>query len=438
MPGYPGDINMERWIGLVGIATLFGLAFLLSTNRRAIRWRIVLCGIGLQLVMGWLLLSVPPVVKALDWLAWVVNEVIASATAGSTFVFGNLVNLDGPWGFVFAVQALPVIIFFGALMAILYHLGIMQRVVAVLAWCLQRTLGVSGTEALAVAANVFVGQTEAPLVIRPYLSRMTRSQLTVLMTAGFATIAGSMLGTYVILLGGDDDVSRIAFAKHLMVASVLSAPAAIAMAKTFVPETQTPETEGRVQVAPERTTRNVLDAATVGTTDGLRLALNVAAMLISFVALLALLNWPLAAVSEWTPVAEWRNEHGIGVFSIQMGLGYVLSPFAWLMGIPWDECRLVGALLGEKVVVTELVAYKSLSDMMQMANPPISPRSAIIAAYALCGFANLPSIGIQIGGISALAPDRRADLASLGLRAMIAGAFASWCTACVASLFIPD
>jgi len=427
---------MERWIGLLGIVALIGLAWLMSTSRRSISWRIVLAGIGLQLVLAWLLLAVEPVVVALDTLAWVVNEVIASASAGAVFVFGGLADSEGPWGFVFAVQALPVIIFFGALMAILYHLGIMQRVVAGLAWCLQRTLGVSGTEALAMAANIFVGQTEAPLVIRPYLSRLTRSQLTLLMTGGFATIAGSVLAAYVIMLGGEDEARRIMFAKHLMVASVLSAPAAIAMAKIVVPETETPAEEGRVETSATRETRNILDAAAVGTTDGLKLAVNVAAMLIAFLALLALINWPLAAFSEWGPIAEWRAERGIGVFSAQMGLGYVFTPLAFLMGVPWGECTVFGSLLGEKVFVTELVAYSSLGEIVRSSEPVLSPRTVQIGAYALCGFANLPSIGIQIGGISALAPERRADLASLGLRAMIAGAFASWCTACVAGLFI--
>jgi CNT family concentrative nucleoside transporter len=428
---------MERLIGVIGIAALLGLAWLISTNRRAISWRIVIAGVGLQLVLAVLLLKVPIIVRAVDGLAWLVNGVIGSAAAGSEFVFGALVDLDGPWGFVFAVQALPVIIFFGALMAILYHIGVMQRIVAGLAWCLQRTLGVSGTEALAMAANVFVGQTEAPLVVRPYLLRLTRSQLTVLMTGGFATIAGSVLGVYVIMLGGDDESTRLVFTKHLLVASVLSAPAAIAMAKLVVPETETPADEGHVEMATTREMRNVLDAAAVGTTDGLRLAVNVAAMLISFIAILALINWPLGALSDWTPIADWRAANGVAPFSVQMVLGYLFTPLAFLMGVPWEDCQFFGSLLGQKVVVTELVAYGALGEVTQMAEPTISARTAAIAAYALCGFANLPSIGIQIGGIAALAPERRADLARLGLRAMIAGALASWCTACVAGLFIP-
>lgn len=428
---------MERFIGMLGIVVLIGFAWLLSTNRRAVRWRLVAAGIVIQLVLAWLLLSVPPVVRCVDAVAWGVNQVIASAAAGSAFVFGELANMEGPWGFVFAVQALPVIIFFGGLMGILYHLGIMQRIVASLAWCLRRTMGVSGTEALTVASNVFVGQTEAPLVVRPYLSRMTRSQLMLLMTGGFATIAGSVLVAYVILLGGADEAARLVYTKHLIIASVLSAPAAIVMAKVVVPETEQLPDEGHVEMASGAKACNVIDAAAVGTTDGLRLAVNVAAMLISFIALLALANWPLEALSDWRPIAEWRAEHGIGPFSVQAGLGVIFAPLAFLMGVPWNECAFFGSLLGEKLVVTEFIAYGSLAEATQMAEPVISTRTAHIATYALCGFANLPSIGIQIGGISALAPDRRSDLASLGLRAMIAGAFASWSTACVASLFLP-
>lgn len=428
---------MERFMGVIGIAVLCGVAMLLSTNRRAIPWRTVLAAIALQLVLGWLLLSVPPVIRGLDIVAGLVNGVIASAAAGSEFVFGPLADMEGPWGFIFAVQALPVIIFFGGLMGILYHLGIMQRIVAALAWALQRTLGVSGTEALSVAANVFVGQTEAPLVVRPYISKMTQSQLMLLMTGGFATIAGSVLGAYVILLGGEDEASRIMFAKHLIVASVLSAPAAIAMAKIMVPETQEQPDEKDVKVASFGDTRNVIDAATVGTTDGLRLALNVAAMLIAFIALLTLINWPLLAFSDWTPIAAWRAEHEISPFSFQMGLGYVFRPLAFVMGVAWEDSLLFGTLLGEKVFVTEWVAYATLANSLHDPESVVNERTAFIASYALCGFANLPSIGIQIGGISALAPDRRADLASLALRAMIAGACASWCTACIAGLFMP-
>jgi CNT family concentrative nucleoside transporter len=428
---------MQRLIGLLGIVVLVGFAYAVSAKRRSIPWRIVGVGIALQLFLGWLLLAFSPAVRVLDWFAAKVNRVISCAAEGGAFVLGSLMDVDGPWGFVFVVQVVPVIIFFAALMGVLYHLGVMQRVIAALAWCLRKTMGVTATEALTVAANIFVGQTEAPLCVRPYLDRMTRSQLTVLMAGGFATIAGSVLGAYVIMLGGGDEAARIMFTKHLLVASVLSAPAAIAMAKIMVPETEQPADETGVTMSTDRDTRNVLDAAAVGATDGLRLGLNVAAMLIAFVALLSLINWPLEALGDWQPIASVRDRLGIEPLSLQMALGWLFTPLAWVMGVPWGDCPAFGSLLGEKLVVTEFVAFGSLGEMAHDTDSPLTPRTVFIATYALCGFANFPSIAIQIGGISALAPGRRSDLAGLALRAMFAGAFASWCTACIAGLFLP-
>ncbi len=428
---------MERWTALLGLAVLFGLAWLLSTDRRRVPWRLVAIAILVQVGLAWLLLTVPPAVRAVEAVARLVTAVIGSAGAGAEFVFGGLADADGPWGFVFAIQAGSVIILFGALMAIAYHLGLMQRLVAGLAWCLRRSLGITGTDALAVAANVFVGQTEAPLVVRPYLERMTRSQLMLLMTGGFATIAGSVLGVYVVMLGGDDEARRLLFTKHLLIASVMSAPAAVAMARVMVPETETPADETGLRIEGATTARNLIDAAATGTTDGLRMAVNVAAMLVAFLALLALANMPLAALSEWEPVAAWRSERGLGPFTVEGGLGLLFTPLAALLGIPWSDAPALGSLLGQKLFVTELVAFKNLGDLVSGEDPAIDPRTAQVAAYALCGFANVPSIGIQIGGIAALVPSRRGELAALGLRAMLAGAFASFCTACVAGLFIP-
>jgi CNT family concentrative nucleoside transporter len=427
---------MERITGLLGIVVLVGIAYAVSTRRRSIPWRVVGAGMALQLALGWLLLVFAPAVAAVDWFAARVNRLISCAADGGSFVLGRFMDTGGPWGFVFIVQVVPVIIFFAALMAVLYHLGLMQRLIAALAWCLRKTMGVTATEALTVAANIFVGQTEAPLCVRPYIKQMTRSQLTVLMAGGFATIAGSVLGAYVLMLGGDDEAARILFTKHLLIASILSAPAAIAMAKIMVPETEQAADETGVTMMSDRETRNVLDAAAVGATDGLRLGVNVAAMLIAFVALLALVNWPLEAFGDWRPIAAWRDEAGVGPLSLQVLLGWLLTPLAWVMGVPWGDCPAFASLLGQKLVVTEFVAFGSLAEMTHDAAAPLHARTTIIAAYALCGFANFPSIAIQIGGISALSPDRRSDLASLALRAMFAGAFASWCTACVAGLFI--
>jgi CNT family concentrative nucleoside transporter len=265
---------------------------------------------------------------------------------------------------------------------------------------------------------------------------MTRSQLTVLMAGGFATIAGGVLGAYVIMLGGEDEVARIVFTKHLLIASILSAPAAIAMAKIMVPETEQPPDEGGVTMAGGIETRNVLDAAAVGATDGLKLGLNVAAMLIAFVSLLALVNWPIEAFGDWQPIAGLRERFGIEPLSLQAFFGWALTPLAFVMGVPWDECARFGSLLGEKLVVTESIAFGSLSEMVRDAEAPLGTRTTIIAAYALCGFANFSSIGIQIGGISPLAPNRRQDLSRLALRAMLGGAFASWMTATVAGMFL--
>jgi CNT family concentrative nucleoside transporter len=340
-----------------------------------------------------------------------------------------------PWGFVFAVKVLPIIIFFASLMAVLYHLGIMQRVVAVVAWLLRRTLGVTGVEALSASANIFVGQTEAPLTVRPYIATMTRSQIMTIMAGGFATIAGSVMAAYIVKLGGDSESQRVLFATHLMTASVMSAPAGLVMAKLMMPETQTPRDESMDKlVQTERETRNVLDAAAAGATDGLKLALNVAAMLIAFIALLAMLNWPLSTLSQWGPIDTWRVSHGLPIFTFQNILGAILQPLAWTMGVAWDDCREFGSLLGTQVIATEFVAYLNLSD--HIANGTVSPRTSQIAAYALCGFANLPSIAIQIGGLSALAPERRAEFASIGLRAMVAGALACWMTGAIASIMI--
>ena len=428
---------MERYIGILGVLVLLGLACLMSSNRRRISARLVLGGLGMQLVLAWVLLAFPPAVQVFDYLGAAVHRIVAFADPGSYFIFGELSTARQPWGFVFAFRILPIIIFFASLMGVLYHWGIMQRVIAALAWVLRRTLRVTGTEAMATAANVFIGQTEAPLCIKPYVAGMTRSQLSVLMTGGFATIAGSVLAAYVGMLGGQDRESCILFAKHLIIASVMSAPAALVIAKILEPETESPLDEHVSTLSTERTTRNVLDAAAAGATDGMKLAFNVAAMLIAFVALLAMVNYPLEALSDWKPILAWREEHGIPVLSLQQLLGWLFTPLAWTMGVPWQDCTIFGTLLGEKLIVTEFVAYTSLADIMHAADTTFSPRAAYIATYALCGFANFPSIAIQIGGLSGIAPNRRSDFATLGLRTMFGGALASWMTASIAGLFLP-
>lgn len=425
---------MERFTGVIGILVLLSIAYAMSTARKRIEWRVVVGGIALQLALAWLLLRFPPAVSVFDALAAGVNRVILFADDGTRFLFGNLADSGGPWGFVFAIRVLPVIVFFAALMGVLYHLGVMQRVVAVVAVVLRKTMGITGVEALSASANIFVGQTEAPLCVRPYIARMTRSQIMTIMTGGFATIAGSVLAAYVGILGGDDDSSRVLFAKHLLTASLMSAPAGLVMAKIVVPETEAPFGESVRELSGERATRNVVDAAAAGATDGLKLALNVAAMLCAFVALLALLNWPLAAFSELPSIAAWRAELGIPVLTFQNIIGAAFKPLAWTLGVPWADCAVFGSLIGQQLVATEFVAYLKLGEAIQQGT--ISPRAAQMATYALCGFANFPSIAIQIGGLSALAPERRGEFAALGLRAMFAGALACWMTCSVAGLFI--
>ena len=423
--------------GLLGVATLLAIAWTFSSARRSIRWRTIAAGLALQFALAFLLLRFPPVVAVFDAFARAVTKVISFADEGTRFIFGSASDTSGAWGFIFAVKVLPIIIFFAALMAVLYHLGIMQRVISLLASVLRRALGITGVEAMSAAANIFVGQTEAPLTVRPFISRMTRSQLMCVMVGGFATIAGSVMAAYVVLIGGDDPVAQAEIAKHFMTASVMSAPAGILMAKIMMPETESPPDESMhsLEKAP-RTTANAVDAAAEGASDGLKLALNVAAMLVAFVSLIALLNWPLAALSEvdasWLPIASWRAELGIPVLTFQNMLGYLLQPIAWLMGAGSDAHQ-VGSLMGQAVIATEFVAYLDLANMVKSGS--ISPRASTIAIYALCGFANLPSIAIQIGGLGAMAPERRGDLARIAPRAMVAGALACWMTGAIAGVF---
>ena len=430
---------LDRLTGLLGVAALVGTAVLLSRDRAAIRWRTVGAGLLLQFALAFLLLRFPPVVAAFDLLAAAVAKVISFADEGTRFLFGPLADPSGAWGFVFAVKVLPIIVFFAALMGVLYHLGVMQRLIALFALALRRVLGVTGVEAMSAAANIFVGQTEAPLTVRPYIARMTRSQLMCVMAGGFATIAGSVMAAYISMLGGDDPAARTLVAKHFMTACVMSAPAAILFAKAILPETEEPvdAAPGAPDTLP-RTTANVLDAAAEGATDGLRLALNVGAMLVAFVSLIALVNWPLAAISalelDWLPVASWRADLGLPVLTFENILGTLLRPVAWLMGAG-AESAMLGAWMGKAVIATEFVAYADLAGSIRAG--AVSPRTQLIATFALCGFANLPSIAIQIGGLSAMAPERRADLAALAPRAMVAGAFACWTTGAVAGVLAP-
>ncbi len=419
--------------GLFGLAVLIGIAWSFSRDRRAVSFRLVLTGVALQIAFAAVVLDVPAGRAVVSAVAGGFIRLLGFVDVGSRFLFGKLA--DGPaFGFVFAVQVLPTIIFFSALTGVLYHLGLLQRVVKAMAWAITRVLNVSGAETTSVCANVFVGQSEAPLTIRPYLERMTDSELMTVMVGGMAHVAGSVMGAYVGLLGGDDPVQRQFFAKHLLTASVMAAPATLVVAKILMPETGEPLTRGTVKLEVPKTAANVVDAAASGAADGLRLALNVGAMLLAFISLVALVNAPL----------EWLGRAGGGTvnsalstmaarpvaLSLQTVLGGVCAPVAWLIGVPWGDAPLVGSFIGEKVVINEFVAYADLSAHLG----ELQRHSQVVAAYALCGFANFSSIAIQIGGIGSLAPSRRHDVARFGLLAVLGGSIATLMTATIAGV----
>jgi len=399
----------------LGLVVLIGIAWALSSDRRRISWRIVGWGLALQLGLGVLLLKTPVGRPFFDGMNALATALMRFTDAGARFVFGSLADT----GFSFVVNVLPIIIFMGSVFAVLYHLGIMQRVVDGLSLLLSRTMRTSGAESLAAIANLFLGMTESALIVKPYLERMTRSELFLLMTMGMATVAGSVMLSYVGLLGGGD------YAGHLATASLLSAPAGILIAKIMIPETAQPETLARGRSAHDETAVNIIDAAAQGALAGMRLAAYVGALLIAFVALIALANASIAAVGSW---------FGAEDLSLQRLLGLALAPLAWLLGVPWQDASQVGALLGVKTVLNEFIAYADLADLV--AAGALAPRSAVIASYALCGFANFGSLAILLGGIGGLAPSRRSEVAVLGVRSIVSGSLASFMTGCVAGLLI--
>ena len=411
---------MERLISLFGLLVMIALAFAMSADRRKVDRRLVAAGVGLQFLLALLVLKTGPGQVLFGYIGTFFTALLNYVDAGSSFVFGEAFGEH-----FFAFKVLPTIIFFSALMGVLYHLGLVQYAVAAFAWVMQRTLRTSGAESLAAAANIFVGQTEAPLVVRPYVASMTRSELMALMVGGFATIAGGVLAAFVGL--GID-------AGHLVAASVISAPAALLVAKIMQPEVETSKTLGKVSIEVERTATNVVEAAANSTLDGLRLALNVAAMLIAALGLIALVDGALGLLGQ--VVGYILGMEGME-WSLSAALGYLFAPFAWLMGIEAKDCLLAGELLGKKMVANEFVSYVQLSQWIQPdSGVELSQRSVVILTYALCGFANFSSIGIQIGGIGGIAPERRRDLARLGFRAMLGGSLACFMTACVAGILL--
>jgi len=406
---------MQKYIGVLGIFTILGIAYLLSNNKKNINYKLVAWGISIQLIFAILILKSPIGKPVFSYLDKVITKLISFSDAGSDFLFKSFIpDVGFHVGLVnFAFRALPTIIFFSGLMAVMYHLGIIQFIVKWIAKLMQRTMGTSGAETLSVSANIFVGQTEAPLMVKPFINNMTKSELSAVMTGGFATAAGGVLALYVMWL---HDIPGIA--GHLLAASVMSAPAALLISKIMYPEVEESETMGDLKINVEQADANSLDALGRGATEGLKLAANVAAMLIAFVSVVAMFNYVLGFFST----------------SLQEIMGLFFRPLAWTMGVPWNEAQIMGTLMGEKLALTELIAYGDLRTFIL--NGEISDRTAIIASYALCGFANFGSIGIQIGGLGSIAPNRRKDLAKLAFKAMIGGALASWLTATIAGILI--
>lgn len=411
--------------GLFGLAVLISVAFLASGNKKAVDWRQIAAGVSLQIAFAIIVILVPGGREFFNFLSKIFVKVIDFALTGSQFIFGGLANASD-YGFIFAFQVLPTIIFFASLMSVLYHIGLMQKIVQAMAWVMQKLLSVSGSESLSVAANVFIGQTEAPLVVRPYIAKMTESELFTMMVGGMATIAGAVLAAYIAMLGGTDEVQRLFYARHLLAASVMAAPATIVIAKLLKPETEESLTKGTVHLDVEKTAGNVIEAAANGAADGVKLALNVGGMLLAFIALIAMINYPLAWFGEVTGIESMLGQ----ALSLSLILGYILSPLAWIIGIPWSEATIVGGLIGEKMVLNEFVAYLHLGEIKDT----LSEHSVLISTYALCGFANFSSIAIQLGGIGGLAPQRRPDIARLGLRAVMGGTLATMMTATIAGV----
>lgn len=432
---------MDYLRGFVGLLFIIALAFLLSKNRRSIDWRLVSAGIILQIVIGLIIGKIEVAQAAFNYLSSKLVVFLSFAQNGAEFLYGDLAknssndpNVKHSLGFLFAFQALPTVIFFSAVSAGLYYLGILQKVVFGFAWVMARTMRLSGSESLAAAANIFMGQTEAPLLVRPFISRMTSSELHCLMVGGMATIAGSVLGAYVSFLGGGSPQEQAKFASYLLSASIMNAPAAIVLAKIFMPENEPEKIDRKLQVNKDQVGVNFIDSLATGAADGLKLALNIGAMLLAFIAIIYAINWVLVdGIGNLTGLNEVVRESTNGTFqgfSLQYILGQVFRVFAFAMGVDWNETLQVGSLLGQKVVINEFVAYLNLAEIKNAGL--LSEKAIRISTYALCGFANFSSIAIQIGGIGGMAADRQSDLSRLGLRAMLAATLATMMTATIA------
>ena len=421
--------------GLLGMTALIGIGFLFSTNRRNIPWRTVFAGLGIQISLAAGILYIPFIRLVFEFFGKVFVKILDFTKVGSEFLLGGLIDVD-TYGVIFLFQVLPTIIFFSALMSLFFYWGIIQKVVWALAWLFTKALKISGAESLSVAGNIFLGQTESPLMIKAYLPKMSNSEILLVMSGGMATLAGGVLAIYIAMLGGNDPVLKLEFAKHLLAASVMAAPAAIIFSKMLVPPTE--EINKEIKISREKIGNNVLDAITNGTTEGVKLAVNVAAMLLAFLALIAMFNYIIAKVGAWTHLNDVIAGITNGKFdklSFEFILGYSFAPLMWIIGVCPEDMALVGRLLGEKLILTEFVGYISLADL-KSAGAFTQTKSIIMGTYLLCGFANFASIGIQIGGIGALAPSRRVLLSKYGLPALLAGTLASLMSATIIGMIL--
>ncbi|MGB1042876.1 MAG: NupC/NupG family nucleoside CNT transporter [Tenacibaculum sp.] len=432
-----GFSMQSLWRGVLGMFSLLIIAFLFSANRRGIDWKTVGLGLAFQLLIAVGVLKVPFVQKTFELIGGLFVSVLDFTRAGSEFLFSGLVSDMNSFGFIFAFQVLPTIIFFSALTSLLFYLGLIQKVVKGLAWLLSKGLKISGAESLSVAGNIFLGQTEAPLLIKAYLEKMNKSEMLLVMIGGMATVAGAVLAAYIGFLGGDDEALRLMYAKHLLAASVMAAPGAIIISKILYPQTEKVNTD--VQVSSEKIGSNILDAIANGTTEGLNLAMNVAAMLLVFIAFIAMINGILGWVGDVTTLNTWMAENTTyAKFSLEAILGYVFAPLMWLIGVAKEDMALMGQLLGIKLAASEFVGYIQLAELKNVASAThlTYNKSIIMATYMLCGFANFASIGIQIGGIGSLAPSQRKTLSEFGMKALIGGTIASLMSATIAGMII--
>ncbi|MDT0539308.1 nucleoside transporter C-terminal domain-containing protein [Croceitalea sp. P059] len=423
--------------GALGMAVLILIAFLFSSNRKAINWKTVGIGLGIQVIIAIGVLKIPFVQSIFEAIGQVFVNILDFTRAGSQFLFEGLVVDMDTFGYIFAFQVLPTIIFFSALTSVLFYLGVIQKVVKWLAWLLTKSLGISGAESLSIAGNIFLGQTEAPLLIKAYLEKMNKSEILLVMIGGMATVAGAVLAAYIGFLGGDDPVLRLVFAKHLLAASVMAAPGAIIISKILYPQTEPINTD--VKVSQERIGANLLDAIANGTTEGLKLAVNVGAMLLVFVAFIAMINGILGGIGDWTSLNSWIAANSpYDKFSLEAILGTVFAPLMWLIGVANEDVMLMGQLLGIKLAASEFIGYIQLAELKNMASSAhfTYNKSVIMATYMLCGFANFASIGIQIGGIGSLAPGQRKTLSAFGMKAVLGGSLASLLSATIAGMIL--